>query len=59
MRLGQQDDYMPDWLGDFAIAEVLRIPVADVPKQSLRMLYRARTVIEARQKADEMRRGAT
>lgn len=48
--------FLPPWLSDFAIAEVLGIPVPEVRQQSARMLYRAGVVLGARQEAQAMRR---
>lgn len=50
------EPYLPEWLSDFAIAEVLNIPVPEVRHQPLRMLWRASVVLRARQAAEAMRK---
>jgi len=53
---GLMEPYLPEWLSDFAIAEVLNIPVPEVRHQPLRMLWRASVVLRARQAAEAMRK---
>jgi hypothetical protein len=44
---GVHDDYLPDWLNDFAIAEKLRVPVPELPGLPLRYIRQARIMIAA------------
>ena len=48
--------YLPGWLSEFSLAEVLGIPVPEIRHQSARMLYRAEVVLAARREAAELRK---
>ncbi len=44
---GFHDDYLPDWISEFAVAEKLRVSVPDLPGMPLRYIQRARIMIAA------------
>ena len=53
---GVHDDWLPDWLSDFAVAEKLRVSVPELPFQPLRYIQRARTMLAAEGHAHQMRK---
>lgn len=53
---GVHDDYLPPWVGDFAVAEKLRVPVPELPLQPVRYIRQARTMLAAEAIAQRMRK---
>lgn len=50
----QPPGMVPDWVGEFALAEKLGVPVAELPNQPARLIYRASVLIEAERITHDM-----